>query len=136
MSQAVTQGVTLQTGAVNQLVNVSADADMLPTQTATVSQVVNERQIMELPLNGRETQALVFLAPGAIDTTNNYCGFNCQGGVYQGAQFAQVNGGGPGNVNYQMDGGDHNDNYLNTNFPFPNPDAVQEFSVQSDNMSA
>ena len=136
VSQAVKQTVILQTGAVSQKVNVSADAEMLPTQTSTVSQVVGERQIMELPLNGRETQALVFLAPGAIDTTNNYCGFNCQGGVYQGAQFAQVNGGGPGNVNYQMDGGDHNDNYLNTNFPFPNPDAVQEFSVQSDNMSA
>src|SRR5579863_9576721 len=49
VSQAVKQTVILQTGAVSQKVNVSADAEMLPTQTSTVSQVVGERQIMELP---------------------------------------------------------------------------------------
>ena len=136
VSQVATQSVTLHPGNVSQQINVSADAEMLPTETSTVSQLVGQKSIMELPLNGRETQGLVFLVPGAVDTTGNYCGFNCQGGVYPGAQFAQVNGGGPGNVNYQLDGGDHNDNYLNTNFPFPNPDAVQEFSVQAANMSA
>src|SRR5205085_4217596 len=126
VSQVATQPVTLHPGNVSQQINVSADAEMLPTETSTVSQVVGQKSIMELPLNGRETQGLVFLVPGAVDTTGNYCGFNCQGGVYPGAQFAQVNGGGPGNVNYQLDGGDHNDNYLNTNFPFPNLDSVQE----------
>src|SRR5260370_37855869 len=35
-----------------------------------------------------------------------------------------------------MDGAGHNDTYLNTNLPFPNPDAVQEFNVQTDNLSA
>ena len=35
-----------------------------------------------------------------------------------------------------MDGGAHNDTYVNTNLPFPNPDAVQEFNLQSDNLSA
>jgi hypothetical protein len=78
----------------------------------------------------------LFLLPGTYDQSARYCGYNCQGGVYPGAQFAAVNGGGPANVTYQMDGGDHNDNYINTNFPFPNPDAIQEFSAQSANMSA
>ena len=35
-----------------------------------------------------------------------------------------------------MDGAGHNDTYLNTNLPFPNPDAVQEFNVTTDNLSA
>jgi len=39
-------------------------------------------------------------------------------------------------VNYLMDGGSHMDTYLNTNLPFPNPDAVQEFNVATDNLSA
>jgi len=47
-----------------------------------------------------------------------------------------ISGGGPGDINYQMDRGDHNDHYVNSNDPFPNPDAIQEFSVQTNNMSA
>ena len=40
------------------------------------------------------------------------------------------------NVNYQMDGAAHNDTYVNVNLPFPNPDAIAEFNVQTSNMSA
>ena len=136
VNQVASQAVTLGVGAVNQQVTISADAGILPTQTATVADLVDERRIVELPLDGRQAQSLLFLAPGTNDTTIKWCGFNCQGGVYPGAQFGAVNGGGPGNVNYQMDGADHNDNYINTNYPFPNPDAMQEFSVQTANMSA
>ncbi len=136
VTQSVTQSVILHPGTVQQRVSVSAAAEILPVQTSTVSQVIASQSITQLPLNGREAQQLVFLIPGAVDLSSHYCGYNCQGGVYPGAQFAQVNGGGPGNVSYELDGGDHNDNYLNVNFPFPNPDAVQEFSVQAANMSA
>src|SRR5438552_3694493 len=38
--------------------------------------------------------------------------------------------------NYQLDGAGHNDTYINTNLPFPNPDSVQEFSLQADNLTA
>src|SRR6516225_309422 len=136
LSQAVTQNVALELGTVTQQINVAADAAMLPTQTSTLSQLVDQKRIIDLPLNGRQAQSLLFLLPGTYDQSARYCGYNCQGGVYPGAQFAAVNGGGPANVTYQMDGGDHNDNYINTNFPFPNPDAIQEFSAQSANMSA
>jgi hypothetical protein len=56
--------------------------------------------------------------------------------VYYGEQEASVNGGGSANVTYEMDGADHNDIYVNMNLPFPNPDALQEFNLQSNNMSA
>ena len=64
-----------------------------------------------------------------------------QGGIYGGnlyssEQMAGVNGGGTGNVNYQMDGSGHNDTYVNMNLPFPNPDALQEFNLQTTSMSA
>jgi hypothetical protein len=76
----------------------------------------------------------VFLAVGAADTTKV---FNiAQGGMYPNSQMASVSGGGSANVNYHMDGAGHNDSYVNMNLPFPNPDAIQEFSLQNNNMSA
>ena len=47
-----------------------------------------------------------------------------------------MNGGGTANVNYQLDGIDHNDSYVSSNLPFPNPDAIQEFTLQSSSMTA
>jgi hypothetical protein len=117
-------------------VTVSANAVMLETHSATESQLVGQERIVDLPLNGRQAQTLIYLSEGAVDTTARYCGFNCQGGVYPGAQEAAVNGGGTANVNYMLDGIENNDTYINMNRPFPNPDALQEFSVQMNNMSA
>src|SRR6185437_535932 len=52
VSQAATQNVSLQLGAVSQQVSVSANAAILPTQTSTVAQLVDRRRIIDLPLNG------------------------------------------------------------------------------------
>jgi hypothetical protein len=136
VNQTVSQAVSLSLGATATAVTVSAAAEMVTSQSSQVSQVVGERPIMALPLNGREPQQLVFLSAGTVDVTNNYCLVNCQGGVYPGEQEANVHGGGPGAVNYQLDGGNYNDSYMNTNLPFPNPDAIAEFSVNTDNLSA
>jgi hypothetical protein len=136
VNQVASQTVTLQMSTVTQAITVAANAAMVTTQAATLNQLVSEQQIVELPLNGRQPQNLLFLAPGAVNETGNYCLVACQGGVYPGEQDANISGGGNRSVNYQMDGGDYNDTYLNTNLPFPNPDAVQEFSVQYDNQSA
>jgi hypothetical protein len=136
VNQTVTQSVSLRVGQVTEQVNVSANAEMLPAETSNIAQLIDTQRVVDLPLNGRQAQSLLFLAPGTINTTLYYCGSVCQGGVYPNAQWGNISGGGPGNINYQMDGGDHNDNYINSNYPFPNPDAIQEFSVQTNNMSA
>ncbi|PYV44583.1 MAG: hypothetical protein DMG06_05900 [Acidobacteria bacterium] len=136
VNQSATQTVTLKVGEISEKVTVAADTELVTTGTATVGQLVDERRVVDLPLNGRTVQSLVFLAAGTVDVTDRYCGLGCHGGVYPGEQQAAVNGAGPGGVNYQLDGAGHNDTYLNTNLPFPNPDAVQEFNLQSDNMTA
>jgi hypothetical protein len=136
VDQAATLRVELKVGAAVQQIAVTANAGMLTTSTATVSQLVDQKRIVDLPLNGRDANTLVFVAPGTVNTTNQYCLYNCQGGVYPSAQEASVNGGGTANVNYQLDGTDHNDTYVNTNLPFPNPDAIQEFNLQLSNMTA
>src|SRR5712692_6189434 len=136
VNQAASQTVTLQVGSTTQEITVTENAAMVNTQTATVNQLVSQKQVIDLPLNGRGAQSLVFIAAGAANTTGRYCGYNCQGGVYPTEQEGAVNGGGTANVNYQMDGAGHNDSYVNMNLPFPNPDAIQEFNLQTSNMSA
>jgi hypothetical protein len=136
VNQTATQSVSLRVGEVREQVKVTANTEMLPSETSNIAQLIDSQRVVDLPLNGRQSQSLLFLAPGTINTTLYYCGSSCQGGVYPNAQWGNINGGGPGNINYQLDGGDHNDNYINSNYPFPNPDAVQEFSVQTNNISA
>ena len=136
VNQTVTQSVSLRIGEMSDHIDVFADAEMLPAETSNIAQLVDTQRVVDLPLNGRQVQSLLFLTPGTIDTTLYYCGSACQGGVYPNPQWGNVSGGGPGNINYQMDGGDHNDHYINSNYPFPNPDAIQEFSVQTNNTSA
>ncbi len=136
VNQAASQSVVLQVGKTAEEITISANADLVTTREATVGQIVDQRRIVDLPLNGRGAQSLVFLSAGTVDVSDRYCGLNCEGGIYPGQQQAAVSGAGPGEVNYQMDGAGHNDTYINANLPFPNPDAIQEFNLQSDNLSA
>jgi hypothetical protein len=136
VSQTATQKVVMSVGAVSQQVTVTGDASLVTTQSAAISQVVNDRQIVDLPLDGRQVQQLVFLSAGVTDATSHYCGSNCEGGTYPGEQYAKASGTFSESINYQMDGVAYNDTYINANLPFPNPDALQEFSVQGTNMSA
>jgi hypothetical protein len=136
VNQAATQAVVLQVGRMTQQISVSGSPPLVTTQSPTVGQLVDQQSIVNMPLNGRMAQSLVFLVPGANDVTNYFCGVGCEGGAYPGEQYAAVNGGGPNGVNYQMDGADNNDTYMNTNLPFPDPDAIEEFNVQTGNMSA
>jgi Carboxypeptidase regulatory-like domain/TonB dependent receptor/TonB-dependent Receptor Plug Domain len=136
VGQAASQKVTLAVGAIAQQVTVEGSTNQVTTDDAAVSQVINQKSMESLPLNGREAQQLVFLVPGAVDVSEQNCGANCEGGVLPGEQYAKVNGGGSNGVYYLLDGVDYNDMYINANLPFPSPDALQEFNVQTDNMSA
>ena len=136
LGQAASQNVVLTVGAVTQQVTVEGSSNQVTTDDAAVAQVIDEKSIENLPMNGREAQQLVFLVPGAVDVTGQNCGADCEGGVLPGEQYAKVNGGGSNGVYYLLDGVDYNDMYINANLPFPSPDALQEFNLQTDNMSA
>jgi hypothetical protein len=136
VNQSASQNVQLQVGSLVQEITVESGASLVTTDSPSVGQLINQKNIVDLPLNGREVQQLVFLAPGATNVTAHYCGAACEGGVFPGEQYAKINGSGSNGVNYQLDGVDYNDTYINSNLPFPNPDALQEFNVQTSNMSA
>ena len=131
--------VALQIGALSDTVTVEANADLVDTRSGTLRQTVDQRTIIELPLNARNAATLVLLAPGTTDLNagnSRGSGDALQGATYPGAQSITANGARSDGVNYQLDGGSNIDHYTNVNNPFPNPDALEEFSVQTNNYSA
>ena len=136
VNQDATVNVPLKVGALSERVTVEANAELVVTRTATTSQLIDRQRVAELPLNGRLAQSLLNLAAGTVDLGRNGCIICGQGGVYPGEATASVNGAQRDQVNYQLDAVSHNDTYLNASLPFPNPDAIQEFNLQSGNFSA
>jgi hypothetical protein len=136
----VTLNATMQLGAVSESVVVQAGAIMVQTDTAAVSNVVTGEQINDLPLNGRFASELISMAgvssayqqssptSGYGDLTGSKSFFSSFAVSVAGSQY---NG-----VNYLLDGGMNNDTYAFVNLPFPFPDALAEFSVETDALPA
>jgi hypothetical protein len=120
----------LEPGAASESVTVQASAALVDTSGATLRQVVDSQRMTELPLNGRSMLELQLLAPGVYNDTST------GGGLQSPTTGYSVNGGRSSTVNYLMDGGDNNDYFFNTSSFFPIPDAVQEFSISTNNFSA
>ena len=138
VNQSAVQNVALAVGQIAERVTVEAQVELVTTRTATAGQLVTRRNIVDLPLQGRRPERLLYLAAGTVDLGRNSCRICGHGGVYPGEETPAVNGGGffEGQVNYQLDATSHNDTYINTGLPFPNPDAIQEFNLQSSNYTA
>ena len=128
-----TLNIPLAIGSLGESVTVSADAEMINTQSGAISQVVQQQYLQELPLNGRNAASLIRMVPGAVTgvgtTTAGYANNSDTINI-------SVNGTRGNEVNYRLDGATHMDNVTNLNAAYPNPDALQEFAVQTSNYSA
>ncbi|MGA2569353.1 MAG: carboxypeptidase-like regulatory domain-containing protein [Terracidiphilus sp.] len=135
--QALTVSVSLKVGSASQTVSVSADAQQVDTTTGTLSQVIDESRVVDLPLNGRNAASLITLVAGVVDATNEGNGVNQGNGkTFPAAVVTSSNGTLPNQENFLLDGGNNVDEMTNVNGPFPFPDALQEFSVQTSNYDA
>jgi hypothetical protein len=120
----------LQVGQVNESVEVIADSVMV-TENATVGTVIENKRIVELPLNGRNYLQLVSLAP------NVSTGFSTQGqasarqGGIRSTQTISVAGQRTNFNHYTLDGVENTDPNFNTFVVMPSVDALQEFKVQT-----
>jgi hypothetical protein len=123
--------IPMQMGASTETVTVEGTATLVNTVTPVLSQVIERSRVVELPLNGRNAADLTKLVAGTVDS-NNSAG-TTQGDTKQvpGAEQISVNGARPDQISYNLDGGSNQDLMSNTNNPFPFPDALQEFSVQT-----
>jgi hypothetical protein len=133
--QAVTVNVALKVGATSQTVDVSAAPPQIDTTTGTLSQVIDEKRINDLPLNGRNAAALTTLVPGVVVAPSANIDQG-QTKTFPVVAAVTINGTRANQVNYMLDGGNNIDEYTNVNAPFPMPDALQEFSVQTSNYNA
>jgi len=70
VGSGVQVNVILQVGSVTENVRVTASANMVETRTNSVAQVIDERRIMELPLNGRQVTDLIVISGAATPTPN------------------------------------------------------------------
>jgi hypothetical protein len=133
--QKATVNVALQLGVASETVSVVGDSVQVDTSTATMKQVVDDKRIIELPLNGRNAATLTLLVPGAV-TAPSAGADQGQTKTFPGAVTISTNGSRNSQVSYRLDGGNNVDEYTNVNAPFPFPDALQEFSVQTSNYNA
>ncbi|HEX6165023.1 MAG TPA: TonB-dependent receptor [Vicinamibacterales bacterium] len=127
--------LNMTVGQLTEKVEVSASAVLLQTDTSERSQVITGEQTRALPLNGREYSALALLSPGVRLSALNTGGFTPREGSFN------VNGLRSTFNNFLIDGVDNNA-YGTSNQGFsnqvmqPSPDAVGEFKVVTNNMSA
>lgn len=129
--------IHLQIGDASQQVTVEASTVAVNTVSQELSQVIETSRLSNLPLNGRNAADLTLLVPGAVSAIASNSG-TLQGDTKQvpGAEAIAVNGARPDQIGYNLDGANNQDLMSNTNNPFPFPDALQEFSVQTNSFDA
>ncbi len=130
VDQNITINATLKVGSTEQVVEVTSGATTIDLVDATVSNVVDQQRMQDLPLNGRDSLQLQYIMPGV-----SYDNDNVSHGQGQ-HEGTVVNGNRPGSNYYLLDGVDMTDSYLSTAPVFPAPDALQEFDIQTSNYTA
>ena len=133
VNSPATVNVQLAMHSVSQEVTVNSNAAMIDTESSTLHQVVGEEYLENLPLNGRNAATLVTLAPGVVTSPGEYNDSYANSGN---EVAYSVNGTYGDQVSYNLDGAPHEDLISDLNATFPNPDALSEFSVQTNNFDA
>jgi hypothetical protein len=137
VQQVATVNFSLEAGGVSEVVTVTGDAPLVESSTSAIGEAITGRQIVELPLNGRNVLELARLVPGV--TQGIPAGFatgvggNAETFVNRntGGAALSVNGQRTQANNFLLDGVDNNESLVNTIQIFPSADAVQEFRVQT-----
>ena len=129
----------LQVGAPTEEVTVEAVAETIQTATSTLGTTVTGSTISSLPLSSRNFTAVIGMSAGVAVDVSNATSFG------RGSQNMSVNGANPEKNNFQMDGVSINnaagnneaaDAGLYTGVAIPNPDAIQEFKIQTSTYDA
>lgn len=121
--------IQLQVGATTQRVVVNGGGVQVNTRNATISEVVSSERVKNLPLNGRNPLQLQALVAGAAAISSG-------GGGQAEENVISINGGRQAENGYTLDGADNEDPFFFTPAVFPNPDALEEFSIQTSNYGA
>ncbi len=131
VDQKVRAEVTLQLGAVADTINVEGTAPVVQSDSSELGDTVTERQIKDLPLNGRDFVNLTRIIPGVV---RGIPGANIDGAgslAWRASASFSANGQRTRDNNFLLDGVDNNEIWLNSVVVFPSVDALEEFKVQT-----
>src|SRR5882672_7800143 len=126
VNQQAKQDVTLQVGSTREVIDVTENVTQVDTVTATLGTVVTQKRIVDLPLVERDTFQLGLLQAGVFATDPD---------DGSGNPFS-VSGQRSESLTFLIDGVDNNDFLGNNAVVDPNPDAVEEFKILTNNYGA
>jgi hypothetical protein len=133
VGSSISIDVKMAVGAMSEKVEVKADSLALQTEDASFKQTIDQQTVTEMPLNGRHMTDLITLSGGSTSAPAG----DFTGSKYSYQTISVSIAGGMGNTTqWRLDGGDNNDYMANGNLPFPFPDAVSQFSVESAALSS
>ncbi len=126
---------SMELGQLSQQIEVTGGAPLLTTESVALGSVIETKQIVDLPLNGRDYLSLVALSPNVVGEAPSTGGSGLQGGVR--SQTALSIAGQRLEFNhYTLDGVENTDPNFNSYIIHPSVDALQEFKVQTGVYSA
>jgi outer membrane receptor protein involved in Fe transport len=132
VTQQATLNFTLQPGTETTVVAVTAEVPQVNLSDSVLGRTVDNREIENLPLVGRNVYDLLNLTPGVQNVQNeNSIGLPMQHVIINGSTDNMV-----GQVSYYLDGSINMTGVRDTGNVIPNPDAVDQFNVQTSNFSA
>ena len=132
VDQIRTVDIELRVGAKAEVVQVQADAALTETETSKLGEIIDNRKVEDLPLNGRDFAQLARLSPGVSSSGG---GGGQQGGEGGVSGFSS-NGQRSTSNNFLVDGVDNNDSFGGTAAQIPSIDSIEEFEVQTNSFSA
>lgn len=121
----------LELGEISQVITADAKAPLVETSSTQLGAVVNETTVTNLPLNARDTYQLLQLQPGV----QSQQGYDLFAGSER-AGVVSVNGGRGRSNNFNVNGGDGNDQFIGVPAIQPSPDTIQEFRVLTNTFDA
>jgi hypothetical protein len=133
VGSSIAINASLSVGTAEMKVEVQSEGLQLQTEDATFKQTIDQQAVTEMPLNGRQMTGLITLSGGSnIAPAGDFTGSKYS---YQTVSVS-IAGGGGNTTLWRLDGGDNQDYMGNGNLPYPFPDAVSEFSVESTDLGA
>jgi hypothetical protein len=136
VAQRATVNATLEVGGIDQVVTVGTSAPLVQTSQASVGQVVNPTTVEHMPLNGRSFWQLTDLTPGATYTPGGQGTRTGGSSIRSSSVNVTINGTAPNQTGWYLDGAFITEMQTGGTLIQPNIDALQEFKVESSNMSA
>ena len=119
----------LSVGSVSESVMVTGESPVLQTDTSTLSSLVSEQAVQDLPVNGRNFMRLVQLVPGATEGAANAINSGSRPDDRRQTSSVSINGESENRNNQMIDGMDNNERSIGTVGVKPSMDAIAEVRV-------